>query len=90
MCVGSMETEKTVLSQRSLSLSIIQSQQNRDAWRAQQHRSELEILHFVCFFCLFFQNKSKENEEISNIHKFPALSPHKDKNTVDVMSLGLL
>lgn len=49
MCVSSMETEKTLLSQRSLSPSIIQSQQNREAWRAQRHHSELEFLHFVPF-----------------------------------------
>lgn len=85
MCISSKETEKTLLSQRSLSLSIIQSRQNREAWRAQQHHSGLEILHFV----LFLKTKSTRKVEISEANMFPTTSPVKDKNTVDVMSLGL-
>lgn len=68
-------TEKSLFSQRSLSLSIIQSQQNREAWRAQQHHSELEILYFVLFL------KSQERAKISDTNKmFPAMSPVKDIN----------
>lgn len=80
-----METEKTALSLRSLSLSIIQSQQNREACRAQQHHSELEILHFA----LFSRGKTKQKWKRGE-NMFLTMSPDKDENTVDVMSLRLL
>ena len=61
MCVSSEETEKARLSQRSLSLNIIQSQQNMKPWRAEQHYSDL-----VTYFCILFEfyNNSKGKVDV--------------------------
>lgn len=68
-CVSSMETEKTMLSQRSLSLSIIQSRQNREACRAPQHRSQLG--HFAFFLSHFYKRKAngKVKSRVSKLIK---------------------
>lgn len=78
-CVSSMETGKTMLSQRSLSLSIIQSRQNREACRAPQYRSQLG--HFV-FLSHFYKKKvnGKVKSRVSKrIKKFFVFVPLRTK-----------
>lgn len=64
-----METEKNMLSQRSLGSDIIQSWQSRGV--PGEHHSELEGVYFL----LFLQSK----REVRETNVFPAMSPHKDR-----------
>lgn len=64
-----METEKNMLSQRSLGSNIVQSWQSRGM--PGEHHSELEGFYFL----LFLQSKREARE--TNV--FPAMSPHKDR-----------
>lgn len=64
-----MESEKNMLSQRSLGSDIIQSWQSRGV--PGEHHSELEGVYFL----LFLQSK----REVRETNVFPAMSPHKDR-----------